>query len=290
MREASSPQGRDVHFDLPAPTGGTSPYRVECLPQPGSVFDIGETSVRCTATDAALAQTSCAFPVTVRVSQTLARTKFTAFGDSITDGKVSLVPLISLAGPDTYPYKLEQMLREQYPSQLFVVSNQGVSGEHLGEGALRLPGVLDSEKPQVLLLLEGVNAVWIRSTAQQAANLRTMITSARQRDVEVILATVMPVAAAWEAGHPGANARILALNTRIKELALEFSLGPVVDLHALFTSNMQLIGMDGLHPTIEGQTRIAEAFRDEIVRRYDVDTTTSTSPSGFSTMGRIDGP
>ncbi len=32
---------------------------------------------------------------------------------------------------------------------------------------------------------------------------------------------------------------------------------------------MNLLGADGLHPTIEGQTRIAEAFRDEIVRRYD---------------------
>ena len=28
------------------------------------------------------------------------------------------------------------------------------------------------------------------------------------------------------------------------------------------------MGSDGLHPTVEGQTRIAELFRDEIVRRY----------------------
>jgi hypothetical protein len=30
-----------------------------------------------------------------------------------------------------------------------------------------------------------------------------------------------------------------------------------------------------LHPTAEGQTHIAEAFNDEIVRRYDVRSTTA---------------
>ena len=210
-----------------------------------------------------------------------------AFGDSITDGKVSLVPLISLAGPETYPYKLQEMLVQRYPSQTMGVSNQGVSGEHLGEGAARLPGVLDAERPEVPLLLEGVNAVWIRSTNTQAANLRTMITSARQRGVEVIIATVMPVTAAWEAdGHVGSMSRIRALNTRILQLAAEFNLGPVVDLFALFEANPQLIGSDGLHPTAQGQTRIAEAFRDEIVRRYDVRSTISL---GFRTMSLIDG-
>jgi lysophospholipase L1-like esterase len=214
--------------------------------------------------------------VTVRVSQTIARTKFMAFGDSITDGKVSLVPLISLAGPDTYPYKLEQMLLLRYPSQALTVANLGISGEHLGQGANRLPGVLDAQRPEVLLLLEGVNAVWIRSTAIQTANLRSMITSARQRGVEVIIATVMPVSAKWEAdGHQGAMARIRALNAEIFKLAAEFTLGPVVDLFALFEGNPHLIGTDGLHPTVEGQTRIAEAFRDEIVRRYDVRSTSS---------------
>ena len=41
---------------------------------------------------------------------------------------------------------------------------------------------------------------------------------------------------------------------------------------------------DGLHPTVEGQTRIAEAFRDEIVRRYGSDM--STTSFRFSTMRR----
>ncbi len=272
-REATSPQGTDVHFDAPTPSGGRGPYNVQCDPGSSSVFAIGETSVRCTVTDAAMAQASCGFAVTVRARQTISRTRFMAFGDSITDGKVSLVPLVSLAGPDTYPFKLEQMLREGYPAQTVVVSNQGVSGEHLGDGAIRLPRVLATEKPEVVLILEGVNAGWLRSTNQQASDLRTMIIAAQQRGVGVIIATVMPVRAEMFPSRGEWNPRIIALNARIKQLAAEFGIDPVVDLFALFESNMQLIGSDGLHPSIEGQTRIAEAFRDEIVRRYGIGTT-----------------
>jgi len=235
------------------------------------VFEIGETVVQCTATDTLTAQASCAFPVTVRVSQTLARTKFTAFGDSITDGKVSLVPLISLAGPDTYPYKLEQMLRERYPSQLFVVSNQGVSGEETREGARRVSSVLESEKPQVMLLLEGINNINALPTTTQASALRTMIVEAQSRGVDVIIATVMPVSPTWRSYQPGNTpSKIQALNTQIFALAAQYNLGSPVDLFAIFQAEPTLLGIDGLHPTVEGQTRIAEAFRDEIVRRYDV--------------------
>jgi hypothetical protein len=41
------------------------------------------------------------------------------------------------------------------------------------------------------------------------------------------------------------------------------------------------MGADGLHPSAEGQTRLAEAFRDDIVRRYD---NKSTMSSRLSTM------
>jgi lysophospholipase L1-like esterase len=199
-----------------------------------------------------------------------------AFGDSITAGVVSLAPLVMLGPPDTYPFKLEQLLRQGYPTQTIEVLNRGVSGERTDRGALRLPGELEAHKPEVLLLLEGVNAVWLLSTSRQADAIRSMIQSARQRNVDVIVATVMPVSAEWEAdNHRGAMSQILALNERIKQLAAELNAGPLVDLFSLFEANMHLLGADGLHPSIEGQTRIAEAFRDEIVRRYDNKSTMS---------------
>jgi lysophospholipase L1-like esterase len=110
-----------------------------------------------------------------------------------------------------------------------------------------------------------------------------MLTAARERGVDVVIATVMPVRAETFPDRPEWNPRIVALNVRIQQLAAEFGVAPVVDLHALFASNMQLIGIDGLHPTAEGQTEIARAFRDEIVRRYD---NRSTMSFGLSTMRR----
>lgn len=285
--EATRPEGAEVHFETPSPTGGHPPSVVRCEPESGSVFPIGDTTARCTATDAAAATVTCELLITVRgLPRTLSRTRFMAFGDSITDGATTLAPLVMLDVADTYPFKLEQMLLQGYPTQTFVVSNQGKNGETAAEGARRLPPLLDSEKPEVLLLLEGVNAVWLLSTSSQADSIRRMIVSARQRDVEVILATLMPVSAEYDARRSPSLSRIRALNARIVDLAAEYRLGPVVDLYSLFEANMHLLGADGLHPTLEGQTRIAEAFRDEIVRRYEA---RATMTSGFLTMRATNG-
>jgi lysophospholipase L1-like esterase len=265
-----------VHFEAPTPTGGRAPHNVQCNPSSNSRFAIGDATVTCTATDADMAQASCGFRVTVRVSRTIAKTKFMAFGDSITEGKVRLVPLISLSLTETYPYKLEQMLLQRFPTQTISVSNQGISGEKTTEGEKRLPRLLQSEQPDVLLLLEGVNAVRELPTSRQATALQRMIRDAKFLNVDVIIATVMPISDQRENDKPGTAEKILELNEKIADLADDFGLGPVVDLFALFRANPHLLGADGLHPTAEGQTRIAEAFRDEIVRRYENKSTMSS--------------
>ena len=285
VRDATSPLGTDVIFDYPRPTGGREPYQVTCNPGPGTIFPIGETAVSCTAIDADMEQASCGFTVRVRVAQTIAKTKFVAFGDSITAGAVSLVPFIRLALSETYPDKLEQFLRQRYPAQEIVVFNSGKGAEHTGQGAQRLPGVLDAEHPQVVLILEGINASWALTVNRQADAIRSMIVASQQRGVDVILATVIAATPQWEAdGHAGAIARIKDLNTRIKQMAAEFKLGPVVDLYALFDANPQLLGSDGLHPSALGQTRISEAFAEEIVRRYDVPSADQSSSGEMSTL------
>ena len=242
---------------------------VECAPGSGGVFPVGESTVQCTATAANMVQAACSFKVRVRVSQKLTRIKFVAFGDSITEGATSMAPLVMLAGPETYPYKLEQLLLQRYPTQAIAVSNRGRGGENTPEGAIRLPSVLAAEQPEVLLLLEGVNAIDILSTSAQANALESMIDKARRAGVETIIATVMPVLPSWRHYRTTMPEKIAALNERIFELSAEYRIGPPVDLFAIFEAHPELIGGDGLHPTPEGQTRIAEAFRDEIVRRYD---------------------
>ena len=273
VREATSPEGASVDFDAPKPTGGREPYTVACTPGSGSLFPIGESIVDCKVTDADLTQATCGFIVRVKVSQTLAHTKFLAYGDSMTAGVTSLSPMIRLDPPDTYPYKLEQMLLQSYPSQPITVHNGGKSGDHVEEGAERLPSVLAATTPDVMLLLMGINGINGFSTSRQLRGIRDMVTTAQAVGVEVIIATVMPVTPAWRLYLPTTPGKIHDLNAGIVQVAAQFGLGNVVDLHALFEANIYLIGQDGLHPTREGQTRIAEAFRDEIVRRYETHAT-----------------
>ena len=108
-----------------------------------------------------------------------------------------------------------------------------------------------------------------------------MITMAQARGVDVIIATVMPVHADVAAVPTGTTLpKIRALNAQIFALAAAVQPGASVSISLRCSTRIpQLIGMDGLHPTIEGQTRIAEAFRDEIVRRYDGGSTTSLRSS-----------
>jgi lysophospholipase L1-like esterase len=282
-RDASSPQGTDVHFDAATATGGRAPYSIQCEPGSGSVFPIGDSVVRCTVTDADMARASCEFPITVRVGQTLGKSNFMAFGDSITDGSVSLTPMLWLVESETYPFQLAQILQGRYPAQTFTVFNAGRPGERTDEGVRRLPGELDLHKPEVVMILEGVNAVWLLTTSRQADAIRSMVRIAHDRDVDVILATVMPVTPAWRFYDQGAMDRIRALNQRIFQISLDENTGGVVDLFALFEANPHLLGSDGLHPTVEGQRRIAEAFSDEIIRRYQP---MSTTTHRLSTMMR----
>jgi len=281
VRDATTPEGTDVHFDAPSPTGGREPYNVQCESGSGSIFAIGENTVKCTATDADMARASCEFAVTVRVLQTLAKTRFVAFGDSITEGAVTLAPRLMLEGPETYPFKLEQMLLQRNPSQAIVVVNEGKGGETTPRGALRLPSVISAHQPEVVLLFEGVNNINGLSTSTQASALRAMIMEAQGRNVQVIIATILPMLPASGQYRPTTAAKIQALNAEIFALAVQHNLGSPVDLFAIFEASPGLMGSDGLHPSAQGQTRIAEAFRDEIVRRYDNRSTTSLH---FSTM------
>jgi lysophospholipase L1-like esterase len=285
VREATTPQGTELHFDAPRPTGGREPFNVQCEPGSSRTFAIGETAVRCTATDAEMARASCEFRVTVRVSRTIAKTRFVAFGDSITQGQVSPASSFTIVEPlESYPHKLEQMLRTQYPAHEIVVLNSGFGGETAARGLVRLPGVLDAERPDVLLLQEGTNGLLPSTLGGRINNLRSMVAVARQRNVEVVLANLLPVRSPHTDPRPTKPDAVTEFNRRLVSIAAEFGIGPPLDLYSIFAANPNLIGVDGLHPTRDGYTRIAEAFRDEIVRRYGGGV--QTSSLDFSTMRR----
>jgi len=100
-----------------------------------------------------------------------------AFGDSITFG-------IGAEPQESYPAVLEQMIGRR-------VVNAGISGEVTAEGLSRLPQILESEKPVLLILGHGGNDHLRRLNRGQAAdNIREMIRLARQRGTAVVLIAV----------------------------------------------------------------------------------------------------
>ena len=100
-----------------------------------------------------------------------------AFGDSLTAG--------SGAGEaESYPAVLSAL------TGLSVV-NAGVPGEVSGSGLLRLPELLDRERPSLLILCHGGNDLLGHAGHQLIAdNLRSMIRLAMERGIPVLLIAV----------------------------------------------------------------------------------------------------
>jgi lysophospholipase L1-like esterase len=262
-----------VIFPPVTSTGGTPPVTIVCSPQSGSIFPVGTSKVTCVATDAAHLSSNCSFAVTVQSVAVphLALTRFVAFGDSITEGKLGDGTLL---GSDSYPANLESMLKARYTTQAQSISvkNEGCSGETAQAGGttcppggvVRLPGVLVADNPQALLLLEGANDL---SGGDPAAispmidALRTMVRQAKSRGIVVFLSTLTPVR--QNGTPPRGNGGFLLTapaNDQIRFLAT--SEGAIlVDSYAGFGSSPDpYIGPDGLHPTLAGYQKLAQIF------------------------------
>lgn len=281
-----SPLGAAVAVTYAAPTvtGGTSPVTgPKCAPPSGTPFAVGSTTVNCATTDADARAATCAFTVTVVPPPTLTKTRFLAFGDSITAGTLSNCPggirPLSLLDdtlrlraavnvPTSYPTQLQTLLRNRYTMQLPTVVNEGVPGEPAGEtmftgegsvtGSDRLPGVLSSENPEALLLMEGINDVHQGATTSNlVTTLRSMVQEARGRGIHVFLGTLLPqrIGACRnfaEASH------ILAVNDGIRSVAASEGATLVDFYQAIIGNEATLLGPDGLHPNVVGYEQMAQ--------------------------------
>ncbi len=100
-----------------------------------------------------------------------------AFGDSLTFG-------IGAAPAESYPAVLERLTGRR-------VVNSGVPGEVTGEGLSRLPGVLATENPALMILCHGGNDLLRHLNKQETAgNLREMIRLTRERGTDVVIIAV----------------------------------------------------------------------------------------------------
>ena len=100
-----------------------------------------------------------------------------AFGDSLTAGT-------GAGEAESYPAVLSRLTGRK-------VINAGVPGEFSAAGVQRLPGLLDQERPALLVLCHGGNDLLGRASHQVIAdNLRAMIRMAGERGIPVLLIAV----------------------------------------------------------------------------------------------------
>jgi lysophospholipase L1-like esterase len=200
----------------------------------------------------------------------IAKTNFMAFGDSMTEGTTSPAPMLLTTNPsDAYPFKLQAMLAERYLDQTIVMTNEGKGGQKAKEDVSRFVDALRADHPQAVLLLEGANDLNTYGDDGIPGVLgafERMIKEAKSRGAEVFLATLPPQNPDGKNGH---SAGLLPkLNRGIAETAADEG-ARLVDLYGQMGTYVGYIGVDGLHPTPEGYTKIAEIWRDAIQAAYD---------------------
>ncbi len=100
--------------------------------------------------------------------------KILAFGDSLTFGKGS-------TKNNSYPDVLSRLTGLE-------VINAGISGELSGQGAARLPSVINDDRIELMILLHGGNDILRnKSMTKTKQSLATMIEYAQHRNIQVVL-------------------------------------------------------------------------------------------------------
>ncbi|MGE0042163.1 MAG: GDSL-type esterase/lipase family protein [Vicinamibacterales bacterium] len=276
-----------VSFTTPTAAGGTAPVTVACTGAPaGNAFPIGRTTVTCRATDAASQATSCSFTVTVdAAAPQLSKSTFLAFGDSLTAGEVT-VPVATPAGvlprypsfalrlvpSASYPTQLAALVRAAYPDQSGIaITNAGKSGEWAVDGVARFTALMQSLRPEVVLLLSGYNdlaALGTSGISPASAAVEAMAKDARFRGAEVFIATLPPPRPGGQNTQPVST--VVSYNDRLKVVA-SGEQARVVDLYeAMLGGETAYIGVDGLHPTEAGYQKMAEVFFAAIRDAFEV--------------------
>ena len=209
-------------------------------------------------------------------------TKFLAFGDSLTEGFLkgadaqTYIPNIlngdvdpRTPGPTTgFPYKLNALLAAQYVEQTFVMFDAGWAGRRAEREVIedRINAVLNylPDKPEVMLLMEGVNDLNEGDTIPHTIGyLQTLKNEAQSRGMKVLVLTLPPETCCKGPG----NATVLAFNEAIKA---QFGTD-VIDIYPAVTPSM--VGPDGEHLTELGNQTVAETIFAKLQQLYETLTT-----------------
>jgi lysophospholipase L1-like esterase len=261
--------------DYPAPqvNGGSQPVDVACVAPSGSTFSAGVSTVTCTATDSQARTGQCSFRVNVSLLPTLKGTKVLTFGDSITWGVVSppAPSMVKTAGPpESYPARLQELLRERYKTQSITVINEGWPGEKITDaGERRVETVVVEHQPDIVIILEGVNDLGGTVTPRQIGDtirhaVRRVV---RQKVPLIIVSTVLPGVEGRT--KPPDPEQVDELNDEIRSWAAAEGAVLVDTFAVIDPMKERLIGTDGLHPTADGYQVMAQTFFEAIQQQFE---------------------
>jgi len=319
-----------VTYAGPIASGGAPPVTITCSPASGTSFPVGTTTVSCNATDGVRSAT-CQFSVTlVAAVPVIKATRFMAFGDSITDGEVQdnapgatsairglqdwpfakshvMSNPLDVRRDLSYPTVLRDMLTARYSGQTFTMFNEGLGADGTGDGIARFANAVANDKPEAVLLLQGVIDVAgcamsypecsPSATIQtMGRNLSTDIAAARARGVQYIfLGTLLPEKTCntspcrtWAVDPVYYGDLITPANAEIRAVAARENVFLVDSFAAIAKDTKTLLGGDGLHPTREGYAALANAFFNVIRDKIEQPATSSafSRPSSFSSFPR----
>jgi len=272
----TSGAGATVAYETPVPQGGEAPVSVTCTPASGASFPLGTSEVRCTATDRGGRTASCTFAVHVSRVPTLSKTRFLAFGDSVTVGIVATdnpagsPPYVLREVPEAaYPRVLQQLLAARYASQAITVRNEGKGGEKVVDGVGRAQSVINAHRPEAVLILDGYNDLGQGEAGidPAIAAITTIAKDARFRGARVFIATLTPPPVGVNRGL--SNTTITRYNARLREVA-RGEAAVLVDVYEALAGNPNAFNSDdGRHPNEAGYRRIAETFFAAIQRELE---------------------
>jgi lysophospholipase L1-like esterase len=215
-------------------------------------------------------------PTSPSTAPTLTRTRFLAFGDSITAGEVTVPVGVIREGlggliqtPSTrmivvpaasYPTQLLSLLQGRYATQAAAISvtNGGNPGETVAAGSSRFPDTLASSGADVAIVMEGVNGISLLGPDLSTAFMRSMVRTAKTISVRTFVGSMIPTIPGRQRSQVPAD--LVAYNAALQQMAREEGV-EFVDLYTtLLPEANSVIGVDGLHPTEVGYKRIADMF------------------------------
>ena len=206
----------------------------------------------------------------------LTRTRFFAFGDSLTSGEIT-APIAGLGGVHltaivpgrSYPEVLQSQLQAAYPAQSgsIEVANRGLGGETLYEGVVRFDRMFPPSRADVVLLQEGVNGLGFAGPDGSTAMMRVMVQEAKASGAKVFVGSMIPTLPNRQRTQNAAA--LLAYNDVLREMCTQEGVTYVDLYNGMLADADQLIGVDGLHPNEAGYRRIAEVFFSAIKRELE---------------------